>query len=215
MVGRYWGERRLYLGVIVLVVVMVGVVMLVRRPDQSTINNQAVNNSARQTYATLYDSLWRQDSGQGSLLMTGTLLVPPMIAALGQDTQRSGVEEQIWNTMKNITPGEIGFFITLDSVTGFISDADIQKTLSLEAGPDLTFQLRAWEPIIGGASPVNANVSVASQRGLAIFTADPGPDAPPIDWSTLNQVTLRATGLGDQPARQFVWTQVGALSKQE
>lgn len=214
MAGKFSGESRLYLGVAVLVVLMVALVIFIPRPTRPPANT-TVNNSARTTYASLYDALWRQDSGQGSILMTSTLFVPPMITALGQDTQRSEVEEQIWNAMKNMMPSEIGLFITLDSVTGFISDADIQKSLSLDAGPGLTFHLRTWQPIIGGASQVNANAPVASQRGLAIFTADPGPDAPPIDWSTLDQVTLRATGLGDQPVRQFVWTQVSALSQEQ
>jgi hypothetical protein len=177
MVGRPTGQARLYFGVAVAVLLMIGIVMVTRQP-QSAPTNTATNTNARATYTSLYDSLWRQDSGKGSILVTATLFVPPMINALGEDTQRSEVEEQLWNNLKRKTANDVGIYITTDSVAGFVTDADLEAALSLQATPGPAFTLKSWQPLIGPSRPVNANVAVVSQRGLAIFTTDE-----PVDWS--------------------------------
>ncbi len=205
MVGRPNNERALYVAVIASIALAVGIVILVRRPE-NTVTNTITNNPARATYAALSDALWRQDEGRGSVLMTATLVVPAMVDALGQDTQRSELETQILAQAKKLSTRQIGIYVTIDSIDGYLADDVLEAAFSASIDPDSVVETITWEPMIGTAAPVVANVPTTSQRGLAIITV-----TEKVDWENITTLTMRASGLGGLPTRQFVWQQVSEL----
>lgn len=171
-----------------------------RWPVSPAVNTgDAVN---RQHYAALYQAAWRQDDGQSPMLVTATLLVPPTVQVLGQDTGRSSTEEQIWNTVNNLSATEVPIVLTIDSVTGTVTDEAIQDSLSLSSDGGPSFRLSSWSPLIAPSRIVNTNGSTSSQIGLAVFTADRV-----VDWNKLQILKLNVNGLVGEPQRVFTWTE--------
>lgn len=205
MVGRPHNERALYVAVIACIALAVGLVVLVRRPEDA-VTNHITNNPARATYAALSDALWRQDEGRGSVLMTATLVVPAMVDALAQDTQRSELETQILTHAKKLSTRQFGVYLTIDSIEGYLSDEAIETAVTAVLEPVATVTGTTWQPMVGTAAPIESDVPTTSQRGMAILTLDQN-----IDWQKIQTITLRANNLGGLPTRQFVWQQVSEL----
>ncbi len=168
------------------------------RPAATTDNS----NQARPRYAALYQGAWRQDSGQGAVLMTATLFAPPLVSTLGQQADRFEVEEQLWRAMKELPTTAVPIVLTLDSVSGAIPDQAIQTSLTLTDDDGMVFRFSSWTPVIAPARPVNTNVPTTSQMGVAVFTAGEA-----IDWEGLGSLRLVSANIADQPKREFVWAQ--------
>ncbi|MBI2984886.1 MAG: hypothetical protein HYY50_04670 [Candidatus Kerfeldbacteria bacterium] len=186
-------------------VVVVGF-SVVRGSLQTGGSNDASSNQARERYAAFYEAAWRQDQAQGSVLMTATVLLPPAIAALGEDQQRSETEDQLYRQLVDLPAKAIAIFLTLDSVAGPIPDDNVKNSLTLAAERGPIFQLLDWHPMIRPARLSNTAVVVSPQAGLAVFQANRT-----INWSELRDLTLVSRGVGDIAERSFVWTQPSLL----
>lgn len=178
-----------------------GFLVLMKANSQAGTPN-ATNDSTRQHYANLYLAAWRQDQAQGDVLTTATLFVPPLVTSLGQQSDRSETEEQLWRIMRDVPTNAVPVVMTIDSVAGDIPDAAIQKSLTLTDTDGMTFTTTSWTPMVAPTNVVNTNQATTSQMGVAVFTA-----AQPVPWSTLGPLHLVSLGLGDQPRREFVWAE--------
>jgi hypothetical protein len=132
--------------------------------------------------------------------MTATLFVPPLIAALDEDAERSDTETQIWRLVRNLSNSQLAIFLTIDSIGGALADDTIANSLSLttDRGPALT--LVNWHPIIAPSRVVNTNRTAASQSGVVIWQGDAK-----IDWSTIGQVQLISRNIANVSERVFTW----------
>lgn len=164
------------------------------------------NSDARRQYADLYQLAWRQDSGQGSVLVTATVFPPALTRLLGQQSPRSETEEQVWRAVRGLDQAAVPFFVTIDSVAGPLTDDQIAASLSLTAVGGPTFKRQSWIPIILPAKANNNNVSTASQAGVVVFAAEAA-----VDWANLRELRLRSEGLGDVPTRDFRWIEPAKL----
>lgn len=171
----------------------------------TTTNNTDV---LRSRYAALYLGAWRQDEGRGSVLVTATIFVPSLVTTLGQQTERSATEEQIWQATKDVAETDVPIVITFDSVAGQLADATIRDNLQLTEDGKTSFTLKSWTPLIAPSRVVNTNVSTVSQIGVAVFTA-----SKVVDWSSLQPLRLAVTTIGDVPRREIVWAQPALLSQ--
>ncbi len=195
---------KVWVGVGLLTAVAIGIVLvsgrsiLVSRTVANT--NESAAGAARARYAAWSDLAWRQDQGQGSILMTATLLLPPTIAALGQDSERSDFDDQLYRAVRNLPADQVGIDLTLDSVAGPVADVTISQSLELSSADGRTWQLAAWQPLIRPSRVSNTNATISPQGGVAVFTADG-----PIDWATVKQLTLVSRGIGEVTERRFVW----------
>lgn len=161
---------------------------------------QNTTTTDRQRYAALYQAAWRQDDGTAPTLITATLLVPPTIQLLGQDTGRSVTEEQQWQILKNLKSTQVAFIITVDSVVSAIPDDVFLHGLALtiDHGPKATFS--SWSPIIAPSRITNPTNSTSSQLGVAIFDLDQ-----PLDWQTVQALEVHLTGITGERERTFSW----------
>lgn len=193
----------MWIGISVAVILLaVGVGIVATRPlnsDNSNINT--VTNGSRERYAALYDAAWRQDDGKDTTLVTATLLVPPTIEVLGTDTQRSTTEDQLWNTVKSLSPKQVPLVITIDSLTGFVADDVIRSGLQLQTTSGQKFTLESWQTLIAPSRVVNTS-GTSSQVGVALFSSDTD-----IDWQKVGTLTLTVKGIGGTNQRVFTWTE--------
>lgn len=201
---RPWSGKGVWIGIVIAVLLLaVSVVLLATRPlNSGNSNENTVTNANRERYAALYDAAWRQDDGQDATLFTATLLVPPTIEVLGADKQRSTAEEQLWNTVKALSPKQIPFVITIDSLASFVSDEAIKKSLQVQTDSDQKFTLDSWQPLIAPTRVVNSSASTTSQVGVAVFSADTD-----VNWSTIGTLKLTVKGIGGTLERVFTWTE--------
>lgn len=204
MTRRWWLWPAIGVGIALLVVVMTALVT--RQPK--TAPTSAESNTRRADYAALYDTAWRQDEGQGSVLVTATLMLPRMIDDLHHDTGRSVEETQLDTALQTITSKQVGIFVTLDSAAGALPDTTIQNSAHLTAD-GLDFTTVSWTPFIGTSHVVNTDVTTSYQSGLLIFSAPVT-----LDWSGLRDLQLTMNNVGGQPARTFSWAQPGLLQSQ-
>ncbi len=195
-----FGNRR---GPIIIgLAVVAGLVAVAFSRPKLNVTSTDNQTSIRQRYAALYQAAWRQDEGRGAMVMTATLLAPSIIQTLGQDTGRSTTEEQIWSVGKSIDARRLAIIITVDSVGGAVPDDTIQRSLTLAADGGPAMSVDSWRPIIAPSRVVNAQESVSSQIGIAVFRA-----ADDIDWPKLGTLRLTVSGIGDQPTRVFTWVE--------
>jgi hypothetical protein len=185
---------------ILLLGVCVFVFMFRKQPTPIT-----VSNTVRERYAALYEAAWRQDDGRDPILTTATLLVAPTITLLGQDTERSVTEEQIWNSVRSLDARVVPVVVTIDSVTGTVTDDAMQQGLQLTTDRGPQFTLSSWQPLVAGSRIVNS-AGASAQIGIALFRADRD-----IDWSAVGAVTLTLSGIGDTKERIFSWTEPSLL----
>lgn len=210
MVGRTKNERTLYVTVLAVVALTIGIVVLTRHPSRKTTTSHVTNNPSRLTYAQLYEAAWRQDAGRGNTTITATLVTPALIDALNLDKQRSERDEQILYFTKNLPDTQVAFIVTIDSIAGYFSDSQILESVKAKDAQSASgneWFSQAWKPLIGTKTPVNANVAVSSQAGVLIMNR-----AQKIDWSTLKNLQLSFSDLGDQPIRQFTWAEPRLLA---
>ncbi len=180
--------------------VVIGVALATAfRPAKHTASSTNTNSSTRDQYATLYQAAWRQDSGQGNVTVTATLLDPQLMLLLGQDSARSSAEEQLWQADQKLTDHQIGFFLTLDTVGSPIDDTTIGASGSVTA-TGLKFTPMAWQPFIAPSHIVNTSVPTTEQTGVLIFSADQK-----ISWPSIKNIQLTIKGIDDQPDRRFTW----------
>ncbi|MBI5466968.1 MAG: hypothetical protein HY975_02020, partial [Candidatus Kerfeldbacteria bacterium] len=201
--------RRLWLAVIIAVSLFGG--WLVWRVVQPTPSATTTTNSAdalRSRYAALYQGAWRQDEGRGSVLVTATVFVPSLIESLGQQTERSGTEEQIWQATKDLAATDVPVVVTFDNVSGQLADATIEQSLKLAEEGGMQFTFKSWTPLIAPSRVVNTNVATVSQIGIAVFSASND-----VSWTTLQPLRLIVTNIGDVPRREIVWAQPALLSQ--
>lgn len=193
-----WNAKFTWIGAGVVVLGLGAVVVFLQRPT-STLNTSAAAN--RQRYAALYQAAWRQDDGNSPTLMTATLLVPPAVTALGQDTGRSSAEEQLWRVLEPLDAKAIPVVVTIDSVTGAIPDETIQNSVILSA-PGLSLSFDSWHPLVAPSHATTGNDAVTSQSGVAVFTA-----ATNVDWNTLTDLKLEIHNIPGQSDRVFTWAE--------
>lgn len=195
--------RRWWIGLGGALVLAAGVLVVIASPSTLKLDATADNsNQIRQDYASLYQAAWRQDRGQGSVLMTATLFVPPLVNALGRQAGRSEVEEQLWQAMQGLPAEAVPIVLTLDSAAGAIPDQTLQSGLALTDDDETAFRFSSWTPIIAPSRVVNTNAPTTSQMGVVVFTA-----ATTLDWSTLGTLRLASANIADQPEREFIWAQ--------
>lgn len=182
-------------------ITLILVVIIFGRPKSAPTNTNTTNDTSRTTYAAAYDGLWRQDSGQSSVLVTATMFPPFLRSDLDQAASKTSEESQIWLTMESMPSTNVPIVITLDSVSGSLPDEVVSKSLSLDANSANTFSLKSWTPLTGSSHIVNASSGAASQIGVAVFTSDHA-----IDWNNPPQFTLHVKGIAGAAKRDFVWT---------
>lgn len=183
---------------IVLAVATAVVAGLLSSRDTTTATTNT-STDARAKYAALYQAAWRQDSGQGNVLVTATLMVPPMVTTLAADTGRSSAEEQLNQALSGLSNRQIGVLLTIDSITGAIVDDRVEHGAALIADGQ-TFTTADWQPFIAPSHVVNASTTTSSQSGLLVFQADQA-----VDWAALKNLKLSMSGIDDQLVRAFTW----------
>ncbi len=188
-----------------LVVITAGAALLTGLLSQHPTTPTPGSPDARQRYSELYDAAWRQDSGQGNVTMSATLMVPSMITALNQDAGRSSAEDQLNQALQALTDKQVGIFLTIDSVTGAIPD-DTIKTSSTVTADGPAFSVVDWQPMIAPSHIVNTNEPSSSQTGLLVLQADQA-----VIWSTLRNLKLIIRNIDHQAQRQFVWVDPSLL----
>lgn len=193
-----WNNNTVLIGLLVVAVGLAATVMWLQRSPSTTNTTETAN---RQHYAALYQAAWRQDDGTSPTLMTATLLVPPAVTALGQDTGRSSSEEQLWRTVGTLDARSIPVVITIDSVSGAIPDETIQNSLVLSA-TGVTLSFDSWHPLVVPSHASTGNQPVSSQSGVAVFTA-----ATDVPWTTLTDLKLVVHDINGQPDRTFTWAE--------
>lgn len=208
MVGRRFGNYRwaIILAAIGLCALVVAWGFSRRHPVVLSSNVNVV----RQTYANLYQAAWRQDDGTAPTLVTATLLLPPTVRALGEDTGRSTTEDQMWDTLRDLKSTAVPVLLTFDSVSGAVPDKVVTEgsTLILDGGPNMT--LLSWTPLISPSRVVNTAGTVRSQSGIAIFAS-----GQPIDWNGVQATRLVIHGIPDESDRMFTWTEPRLLLQVE
>lgn len=160
------------------------------------------NTSTRETYAALYDIAFRADAGQGSVLMTATILLPSMIDALGNDSTRSDVEDGLYRAIRDLPENQMAFFVTTDSRIGSLSEEQITTDLNLTSKPSQDWRFLDWQSMITLKGIADTNSGVTPQTGVVIFETDET-----INWSSMTEVVLTKRNLADVPERRFVWTE--------
>ena len=187
------------LGLAIVVVAFAALRQLPKPVSNSTANTNDAATIKRAEYAALYQASWRQDQGLGSTIMTATLFTPPMTADLLADTGRSESESQMLQAIQKAKNSDLVFYLTIDSVAAPISDDVIESGLSLSDAEGTAYTFTSWTPLIGQSNLINVSTG-SSQTGVAIFAS---PDT--VDWTTLHDLKLTASHIGDQPTRQFIW----------
>lgn len=198
------------------ILAMIGAVALIgaaivwsalQRSPASVVTYQNTNtDTTRQQYSELYQAAWRQDKGQGNVLMTATLFVPDLIDLLGRDNEKSDLENQLYRVINDAPGNQIAIFLTIDSVAGPQSDQSIRDSLTLTSD-SMTFPLASWNPLIFPSRVVNVSTPVNSQAGVAMFTADGI-----INWNAISNLQLTSRNIGGVDERNFIWAQPGLLS---
>lgn len=193
-------------GAIAVAVAVFGFIRLSQTPSTSQTANSG--NPAHDTYAALYQAARRQDQGVGSVTMATTLFLPATVEALGSDTERSDIEDELYRIVKEVSDKQIAIFIATDSVQGPLSDNEITDTLTLASDPSSEFRLVDWQTLIAPHSATNSAVQVTPQTGVAIFERDSQ-----VDYSQLQSLTLTSRGLAGIDERTFTWA-IPALLQQ-
>ena len=195
------------ISVVIILIATVGVAWRITRPEETAnTTHTTLASPARDTYAALYEALWRIDDTPSNSLVTATLVLPPMVTALGADTARSDAEDRLYRVLKALTDRQIAILLTFDSVAGAVPDAAIKGSLQLKAVPDQKTSVVTWQPLIAAPRLVNAPAGTTSQFGLAVFQTEQ-----PLSWDQLQSVQLTVTNIGDQPPRQFSWSSIPLL----
>lgn len=201
---KLWGS----LGIVVALAVggLWFVLQAWEKPVASNSTNQSGSSAARERYATLYDAAWRQDQAQGNMLMTATLLLPPTIAALGQDAERSDYDNQVYRAARDVSSNQAAIYITVDSVIGPVPTDTIRQSLTLTSADKRSWRLEDWHSLIRPSVITNSGITLTPQGGVAIFETDQ-----PIDWPNTGQLILASQGIGGIAERRFVWTDTRLL----
>ena len=188
-----------WIGVTIIVIVAI----IYFDKSNPTTNTNAVTNTdtTRATYAAEYDGLWRQDDGQNPVLITATAFPPYLQAALHKAANRTSVEDQIWSTVSTMPGTSLPIFLTFDSVSGNLTDAEISASLEVQVDNGTKMHLEHWTPLVGNTHIVNAASGTSSQIGVAVFSANNA-----INWNHPPQFHLLVKKIAGEAERSFIWT---------
>lgn len=165
------------------------------------VNETNSTSASRQAYSDLYDAAWRADEKNDSVLMTATLVTPALKKALGEASERSSSEEQIYGILQDVPTSAVSLIVTFDSLEGAIPDAVVLEKLHLTSNPVTPFSKPVWESVIAPSRIVNTPAGASSQIGVLTFSTEQA-----VDWNALNEIKLEANGIGDLASRTLTWT---------